>query len=201
MSWVHRDPYSQSRKSTHRTSWVHRYPYSQSRKSTHRTSWVHRDPYSQKGNLHDVRRGCTETYTQKSRKPTHRTSWVHRDAYSKSRKPTHRTSWVHRDAYSQRRELTRRMSWVQVQHEMKQGHYNCCDWRRDRKARTSCFSTGEGIGRPVSHFMVLMQVMGMQGVQLSGVSHTSWVCRECSCLVCPDCKASVNSGTVTLVQQ
>ena len=41
------------------------------------------------------------------------------------------------------------------------------------------------------HFMLLMQVMGLQGVQLSGVSHKSclscksWVYIECSCLVCP----------------
>ena len=86
------------------------------------TSWVHRDLYSQRREL------------------TRHTSWVHRDPYSQRRELTRHTSWMHRDPYSQRRELTRHPSWEQVQHEMKQGHYNFCDWRRDRKARTSCFS-------------------------------------------------------------
>ena len=48
----------------------------------------------------------------------------------------------------------------------------------------------------VLHSMLLMQGMGLQGVQLSGVSYTpcfsckAWVCRECSCLVCPTLHAS-----------
>ena len=76
---------------------------------------------------------------------------------------------VHRDPYSQRRELTRHTSWVQMQHEVKQGNF--CDWRRDQKARTSCFSCN------------------------------AWVCKECSSLACPDCKPSVNSGTVVSLTQ
>ena len=169
-----------------------------------RTSWLQRDPYSQR------------------RKLTHRTSWVHRGLYSQRRKLTHRTSWVHRDPYSQRRELAHRKSLARVRHEMKQGSYNFCDWRRDRKARTSCFSckawvckecrslvcptlrashARHGYARSaalwcVPHFVLLMQGMGMQGVPLSGVSHTScfsckaWVCKECRSLVCPTLRAS-----------